>query len=62
MGDAAAPSMDLFFSELSAAVLRKRQADGFSAGAWCGGALRLLAVPALGKGKWNRGLAWIQGS
>ena len=24
--------MDLFFSELSAAVLRKRQADGFSAG------------------------------
>lgn len=34
MGDAAAspPSMDLFFSELSAAVLRKRHADGFSAG------------------------------
>lgn len=37
MGDAAPPppSMDLFFSELSAAVLRKRQADGFSAGEFC---------------------------
>jgi hypothetical protein len=27
--------MDLFFSEISAAVLRKRQAEGFNAGA-CG--------------------------
>ncbi len=32
-GATAAPSMDLFFSELSATVQRKRQAEGFSAGA-----------------------------